>query len=73
MVLLDDIYLALSPELMQGLLRELMSLFSLAGLEVRKWSFNDEQLLVSFPKDHFENTLAFFDETSGIKILGLQL
>lgn len=54
------------------LISELINLFSLAGLELRKWSSNCSQLLNNLPQEYLESNLSFSDETSTIKILGLE-
>lgn len=54
------------------LICELAERLSIAGFQLRKWTSNKPELLENFPTDHLENPHAFSDESSNIKILGLQ-
>ncbi|XP_008188328.1 uncharacterized protein LOC103310788 [Acyrthosiphon pisum] len=53
---------------------DLISILSRAGLELKKWSSNEPDVLEAVPADHCVNYPHSFDadDDSGIKVLGLQ-
>ncbi len=54
------------------LYHELTSAVATAGLQLRKWSTNDPNVLAAIPEDERETSLQSFDSEETIKALGVQ-
>lgn len=54
------------------LIKELNSMLSLSGFELRKWTSNNPALIAQFPPEHLENPFIFSDENQTVKILGIR-